>query len=69
MNPRFRGFDFGPLGQEHLLRVDEYIGFAEDSLSMSFYTIIEENKKQQLMLSSRFRTADGVALEAYLIEN
>jgi hypothetical protein len=36
---------------------------------MSFYTIIEENKKQQLMLSSRFRTADGVALEAYLIEN
>ncbi|MEZ4687372.1 MAG: hypothetical protein R3B47_15270 [Bacteroidia bacterium] len=68
MNPRFRGFDFGPLGQEHVLPVDEFIGFSDDSLSISFFTMIEKGKTQQLTLSNRFRTAAGVALVPYLIE-
>ena len=36
MDTRFRGFDYGPLGEDHVLRISEFIGFSEDGTSLSF---------------------------------
>jgi hypothetical protein len=36
MNKERRGFDFGPLGEENALFVQQIIGFSEDGLQFTF---------------------------------
>ncbi len=68
MSPRFRGFDFGPGGEDEVLRVQQFIGWSDDARTMSFEVSLEPGRRHQLMLTSQFRTAGGAALEPYLIE-
>lgn len=68
MDTRFRGFEYGPLGEQHVLRIYEFIGFGEDGLSVSFKAKIEQDKTQQMMISNRFMNMDGIELLPYLIE-
>lgn len=68
MDVNWRGFDYGPLGETNVLSVQKYIGFSEDKKSMSFEIKLEPNKQYQLILSSNFRSENGVLIEPYLID-
>ncbi len=68
MDPRFRGFEFGPLGKTNVLRVQKWIGFSKDGKSATLEVSLQANRVYQIALSNRFCAADGTELAPYLIE-
>ncbi len=68
MDTEHRGFDYGPLGENHVLRVDKVIGFSEDSTSFTFEVDLEGEKHYQSALTTNFRSATGYPLKTYLID-
>ncbi|OJJ18527.1 hypothetical protein BKI52_23220 [marine bacterium AO1-C] len=68
MDTRFRGFDYGPLGESNVLRVQKWIGFSEDGKSVTFEVSLKPNQVYQVKLSNRFYAEDGTELAPYLIE-
>jgi hypothetical protein len=68
MNPNLRGFEFGPLGESNALFVKKFMGFSEDSKTMTFEVELTNDKKFQLELTDKFLNTDGVPLVPYLID-
>jgi len=68
MDTRFRGFDYGPLRESNVLRVQKWIGFSEDGKSITFEISLQPDRVYQVKLSNRFYAADGTELAPYLIE-
>lgn len=68
MNPDARGFEFGPLGEDHVLYVENYFGFSEDRKSVSFEVKLEAGKRYQLELSDKFASENGASIKPYLID-
>lgn len=68
MNVNYRGFEFGPLGEEHVLRIQQFIGFSEDGKSVSFEVDLVANKRFQVTLSDRFQSMDGTELAPYIVD-
>ena len=68
MNTETRGFDYGPLGEEYVLRVEKVIGFSEDAKSFTFEVALQPNRKYQTVITSNFTNAKGIALRSFLIE-
>lgn len=68
MDKRFRNFDFGPLGKDHLLALKQFIGFAEDGMSATFAVAMETGKHYQLLIGEGFRSVNGVQLKPYLVD-
>lgn len=68
MDIQYRGFDYGPLGEEHVLSISEFEGFNQEATTVSFRAKITEGKKQQLVLTSNFRDQNGLELQPYLVE-
>ncbi|MEL6561350.1 MAG: DUF2268 domain-containing putative Zn-dependent protease [Bacteroidota bacterium] len=68
MNPNARGFEFGPLGEDHVLYVQNYFGFSEDRKSVSFEVKLEAGKRYQLELSDKFASENGASIKPYLID-
>lgn len=68
MNTRFRGFDYGPLGAAHVLRIHKVIGFSEDGTSITFEVKLEAKKHYQLTLSANFQDKEGYRMHPYLID-
>tara|TARA_Y100000782_G_scaffold115422_1_gene158272 strand:+ start:2290 stop:3573 length:1284 start_codon:yes stop_codon:yes gene_type:complete len=69
MDPRFRNFQLGSLGEENVIRIKDFQGFSEDRKSVSFgIEELEPSKKYQLIVGSGFRNANGIPLIPYLIE-
>ena len=69
MNQRYRGFDYGPLGEEGLARIKNIVGWSEDGRSLTLE--IEDllpNKQYQLTISSRFMSLKNIPLKDYLID-
>ncbi len=68
MDTRHRNFDFGPSGEDALLRIEKILGWSEDGRSISFEVQdLEPNKLYELTLSVGFRNLDGVPLKPKLI--
>ena len=68
MNKNERGFDFGPLGENNVLRVKKVIGFSDDGKSFTFEVELDPKKRYQSIVSNRFETIDGVNLKPFLID-
>ncbi|MBT1703541.1 DUF2268 domain-containing putative Zn-dependent protease [Chryseosolibacter indicus] len=68
MDTRFRGFDYGPLGESGLLRVNKFIGFSDDGKSAMIEVALKQNQKYQVLITDNFRSAEGIPLKPYLIE-
>ena len=68
MDTRFTNFDYGPDGEETLLRIKKVIGFSADGKSMTFEVAPDPDKKYQLLIEHGFRDTDGNPLKPYLIE-
>lgn len=68
MDPRYRNFDLGPLGTDHLMRVKKFIGFSEDFTSATFEVELQPNRQYQLVVNEGFRSQDGRSLQPFLID-
>ena len=69
MDTRFRNFQFGPFGEDNVIRIKDFLGFSEDGKSVSFgIEQLKPSKKYQIVVGSGFRNIDGVPLIPYLIE-
>jgi len=68
MNKESRGFDLGPLGVDHVLRVQKVVGFSEDGKSFTFEVALEPDKQYQSLVNNRFMSTDGVPLKPFLID-
>lgn len=68
MNKNERGFDFGPLGENNVLRVKKVIGFADDGKTFTFEVQLDPKKRYQSIVSNRFETIDGINLKPFLID-
>jgi hypothetical protein len=55
------------MGEAHVLRLDEYLGFSPDGQRLSFTATLTPEKIQQLELSRRFRNPKGIELRPYLV--
>ena len=68
MDTRFRGFNFGPLGEKNVLKITKFIGFSKDGKSLSFEVKLLPNKRYQMRLPAKFKDLDGVQIKPYLID-
>ncbi len=69
MDQYYRNFDYGPLGEDHVVRFKKLIGYSEDGKSLSFeIEPLEPNKQYQLLVQSGFRDLEGTPLKPYLID-
>jgi hypothetical protein len=69
MNTYFRGFDFGPMGEEASPRIQQVIGWSEDHRTLTFILQpLQPNKHYQLQVTSNFCGAEGRALKSALVE-
>ncbi len=68
MDLRFRGFDYGPLGEDHVLRISEFLGFNEEGTALSFRATLTPEREQQMTITSNFKDKEGRELKQYLIK-
>ena len=68
MNPNFRNFELGPLGESNLLRIKKIIGFSEDNKSFTFEANLEPDKQYQILINYGFRSKNQYLLVPYLID-
>lgn len=68
MDINFRGFDYGPLGENHIYKFKQLIGWSNNNKTITVEVEIEPNKNYQALVTNRFRNKKGIALKPYLIE-
>ena len=68
MNPRFRGFDYGPLGEDHVLRITQFVGISDDHRTVTVDVEMQPGHRHQLTLSDQWRDEAGRALVPYTID-
>ena len=68
MDDRFRGFDFGPLGESNVLSIKKFQGFSDDGRFVTFDIELQPNQQYQLVLSNSFSAVTGQELAPYLID-
>ena len=68
MNPRFRGFDYGPLGESNVLRITRFVGISDDRRTVTVDVELRPDHRHQLTLTDQFRDEDGRALVPYTID-
>ncbi len=68
MHRNSRGFDFGPLGEEFVLGVQNVIGYSEDGKAFTFEVQLEPNRQYQSIVSPGFYDEEGIPIEPFLID-
>ncbi|MEM6337913.1 MAG: hypothetical protein AAF752_15180, partial [Bacteroidota bacterium] len=68
MDARFRNFELGPLGMDHILRIESVDGWSEDGRELTLRVDLPADQRLQLEISEGFRSAAGVPLSPYLID-
>jgi hypothetical protein len=68
MNTAQREFDFGPLGENNVMRAKNVFGFSEDGKSLMIEVDLKPNQRYQSLMTPRFMSKDGIRLEPYLID-
>lgn len=63
-----RGFDYGPLGENHIYKFKKMIGWSNNNKTLTIEVEIDPNKKYQALITSNFRNKKGISLKPYLIE-
>ncbi len=64
----YRGFSYGPLGEEHVLFISNWLGFVAGDSAFRMVIDTTFSKPQQLIVNSTFRNRNGVELVSKLIE-
>ena len=68
MDTAHRGFDFGPLGESSVMRIQEFLGFSKDGRSVSFKVKLHPGRRYQMLVTDRFRDMQGERLIPFLID-
>ncbi len=68
MDKEQRGFDYGPLGENNVLRAKSVIGFSEDGKSFTYEVELTPGHRYQSLVTNNFRTTSGVPLKPFLID-
>lgn len=68
MDTNFRGFDYGPLGENHLYRFNHIIGWSNNNQTFAIEVEVDADKKYQALITSNFRNKKGARLQPYLLE-
>lgn len=68
MDTNQRGFDYGPLGENHIYKFKQLIGWSNNNKMITIEVEVEPHKQYQVMITNRFRSKNGFALQPYLID-
>jgi len=68
MDKRRRNFELGPLGKDHLMMVQRFVGFNEDGTEATIEVELKPGKRYQLMVGPGFTDIDDRPLKPYLID-
>lgn len=69
MMPGRRNFDYGPIGEEGVVKFSKEIGWSEDGKTYTFeIQPLQANKHYQILIGSGFRGADGVPAKPFLVD-
>lgn len=68
MNPNFRNFELGPLGESSLLRIEKVVGFSEDAKAFTFEAKLLPDTHYQILVNFGFRSKEQYPLIPYLID-
>lgn len=68
MDTTSRGFDYGPLGENHIYRFKRIIGWTNNDRTFTIEVEVDANKKYQTYITSNFRNKKGIRLRQYLID-
>ncbi|GAB5534892.1 MAG: hypothetical protein Rubg2KO_11410 [Rubricoccaceae bacterium] len=68
MDPAFRSFDYGPLGEDHVLGISEVVGLSDDGRRLTVVVDLAPNHRHQMTVTSGFRSVDGVRLVPHLVD-
>lgn len=69
MDQRFRNFDYGPLGEEVLLRIKQVVGWSDDGRSITIQVEdLKPARRYQITIGSGFRNSNNIPLNEYLID-
>lgn len=68
MNPNIRNFRLGPLGEDHLIRITDVVGWSDDGKNLTVRIELQSGLRQQLRVTDVFQSAAGYCLEPYLID-
>ncbi|WP_299135297.1 Ig-like domain-containing protein [uncultured Tenacibaculum sp.] len=69
MHQKYMNFDYGPLGEEAVVKFKKMIGYSKDGRSLTFeIEPLQPNKRYQLTVGWGFRNLKGVPLKKYLID-
>lgn len=68
MDINYRGFDYGPLGENHIYKFKKMTGWSNGNKTITIEVELEPNKQYQVLITNKFRNKKGIALKPYLIE-
>ncbi|HYE53817.1 MAG TPA: hypothetical protein VD996_03205 [Chitinophagaceae bacterium] len=68
MDTNFRGFDYGPLGDNHIYKFVRLIGWSDDKRTLTYEVELQPNKRFQFLVTNNFRNAKGIRLKPYLVD-
>lgn len=68
MDTRYRSFEYGPLGEDNVLRLTKFVGFDADAKTATFEIELKPNQHYQIEVGGGFRSVAGVSLKPYLID-
>ena len=68
MNTQTRGFDYGPLGENHVLSVKSFKGFSEDGKSATLEVELKPSRQYQVLITNQFSDINGAPLKPFLID-
>ena len=68
VDPRFRGFDYGPLGPDHVLRIERVVGLSRDRRRLTVEVDLAPDHRHQTLITSGFRSLEGQRLVPYLLD-
>jgi hypothetical protein len=68
MDERYRSFEFGPLGEQHLLRFKKFKQFSADGKSVTFEIELKPSQHYQIIVGSGFRSKETLSLKPYLVD-
>lgn len=68
MDTNGRGFEYGPLGEEHVYRFRRLLGWSNNDRTITIEVEVDQDKRYQVLINNRFRNKDGVGLKPFLVD-
>jgi hypothetical protein len=68
MDTNFRGFGYGPLGENYSYKFKKLIGWSNNNKTLTIEVEVAPNRKYQVLVNNYFRNKDGFRLNPFLLE-